>query len=276
MTTTTRSRPEALDPAAIEALIRGDHGDPFALLGMQEAEGGGLVVRTFQPQASRVWLVDQATGRSAGEFSRLHADGLFVAPLPDRTTRFAYRLRLEVGGATSEIDDPYRFPPLLGELDVYLLAEGNHLGLYDKLGAHPMAVDGVAGTAFLVWAPSARRVSLVGDFNGWDGRRHPMRKRVECGVWEIFLPGLGAGAIYKFEIKGPHGELLPLKADPLAFAAEHPPRTGSVVAGLGALAWADEAWMAARKARNAREAPISIYECLSARGCGCPRTATAT
>src|SRR5688500_3859743 len=136
MTTKTRSRQDAPDPAAVEALVRGDHGDPFALLGMHEAPGGRLVVRTLQPHAGRVWLNEAATGRSAGEMSRRHADGLFVADLPDRKERFPYRLRLEMGQATSEAGDPYSFPPILGELDVYLMAEGNHLSLYEKLGAH--------------------------------------------------------------------------------------------------------------------------------------------
>jgi 1,4-alpha-glucan branching enzyme len=258
---TTRTRQPLVDPAAAEALVRGDHGDPFAVLGMHELADGGLVVRSFQPQAARVWLIDAVTGRTAGEFSRVQADGLFALPLPDGRSRFAYRLRLEAGAAAVEIEDPYRFPPILGELDVYLMAEGSHLSLYEKLGAQPMTHDGVAGTAFLVWAPNARRVSVVGNFNGWDGRRHPMRKRVECGVWELFLPGLDRGEVYKFEIKGPHGELLPLKADPLAFAAEQPPKTASVVVGLGAPAWSDGEWMAGRARAHAREAPISIYEC---------------
>jgi 1,4-alpha-glucan branching enzyme len=257
----TKTRKGALDPGAVEALVRGDHGDPFALLGPHDAEDGGLVVRSLQPHAERVWLIEPASGRSLGEFSRVHADGLFALPLPDRTARFPYRLRLQVGRDTVEIDDPYRFPPILGELDVYLMAEGNHLSLYEKLGAHPMVLEGVAGTAFLVWAPNARRVSVVGELNGWDGRRHPMRKRVECGVWELFIPGLERGAVYKYEIKGPQGELLPLKADPVAFAAEHPPRTASVVHGLGDPAWSDQGWMAARARSTARDAPISIYEC---------------
>ncbi len=208
----TRTRKGTLDPAGVEALVRGDHGDPFRILGPHEADDGGTVVRTFQPQAARAWLIDAHTGRAAGELSRKHAEGLFVGTLPNGN---AYRLRLEVGaGNTVEIDDPYRFPPLLGEMDAYLIAEGNHLRLYEKLGAHPMELEGVAGVAFLVWAPNARRVSVVGDFNGWDGRRHPMRKRVECGVWELFVPGIDRGATYKYEIKGAHGELLPLKADP--------------------------------------------------------------
>ena len=230
----TKARARSLERAAIDALTRGDHGDPFGVLGAHADNAGGLVVRTFQPHAARVWLIDAGSGRSLGEMSRVHADGLFVCHLSDRTAPLAYRLRLEVGGgSTVEIDDPYRFPPILGELDAYLIAEGNHLRLYERLGAHPMELDGVAGVAFLVWAPNAKRVSVVGSFNSWDGRRHPMRKRVECGVWELFIPGLDRGELYKYEIKGAGGELLPLKADPLAFAAERPPRTASVVHGLG-------------------------------------------
>jgi 1,4-alpha-glucan branching enzyme len=258
----TKTREGSVDPAAIEALVRGDHDDPFGVLGPHPDGAGGLVVRTLQPHAGRVWLIDAESGRSAGEMSRVHADGLFVAQVPEHAAPFPYRLRLEVGGgATVETDDPYRFPPILGEMDAYLIAEGNHLRLYDKLGAHPMELEGVAGIAFLVWAPNASRVSVVGSFNSWDGRRHAMRKRVECGVWELFVPGIDRGEVYKFEIKGPRGELLPLKADPVAFAAEQPPRTASVVHGLGDPAWSDHEWLAARGAATARNAPISIYEC---------------
>ena len=248
------------DPLAIDALVRGDHGDPFALLGPHRAAAGQMVVRTFQPQASRVWVLDKS-GAAIAELSREHAGGLFVGALGKRRTPFVYRLRLEVGEQTVERDDPYRFDAILGDLDVHLIGEGNHLQIYDKLGAHPLEMAGVAGVGFLVWAPNATRVSVVGAFNDWDGRRHPMRRRIECGVWELFIPGLGAGEVYKFEIKGPQGELLPLKADPFAFAAEHPPRTASVVHGLGGLAWSDRDWMGARAAANARDAPISIYEC---------------
>jgi 1,4-alpha-glucan branching enzyme len=246
--------------AAIEALVRGNHGDPFALLGPHRDGDGQLVVRTFQPQADRVWALDPA-GQALAELSREHPSGLFVSGLGSRPMPFAYRLRLEAGGQTFEIHDPYRFGEILGELDVYLIGEGNHLQIYEKLGAHPMEMEGVAGVGFLVWAPSASRVSVVGSFNAWDGRRHPMRKRVECGVWELFVPELGQGAVYKFEIKGPQGELLPLKADPFAFAAERPPRTASLVHGLGERAWSDQDWMSQRAAANARDAPISIYEC---------------
>jgi len=256
----TAAETGGIDTPAIEALVRGDHGDPFGVLGPHRDTAGQMVVRTFQPQASRVWVLDKA-GHAMAELSREHADGLFAGVVGKPKSPFAYRLRLEVGDRTVEIDDPYRFDAILGELDVYLIAEGNHLQIYDKLGAHPIEMAGVAGVGFLVWAPNATRVSLVGAFNAWDGRRHPMRRRMECGVWELFVPGLGAGAVYKFEIKGPGGELLPLKADPFAFAAEHPPRTASVVHGLGGLSWYDQDWMGARAAANARDAPISIYEC---------------
>jgi 1,4-alpha-glucan branching enzyme len=245
--------------AAIDALVRGNHGDPFALLG-PHGDNDQLVVRTFQPQAERVWVLDEA-GQALAELSREHADGLFAGALGKRKMPFDYRLRVEAGGQTRDLGDPYRFGEILGELDVYLIGEGNHLQIYEKLGAHPMEMEGVAGVGFLVWAPSATRVSVVGNFNGWDGRRHPMRKRLECGVWELFIPDIGSGEVYKFEIKGPQGELLPLKADPFAFAAEHPPRTASVVHGLGELAWSDQDWMRERAAANARDAPISIYEC---------------
>jgi 1,4-alpha-glucan branching enzyme len=250
-------RADRAQAAAVEALVRGNHGDPFALLGPHRDGEGQLVVRTFQPHADRVWVLDQA-GQTLAELSREHPSGLFVGGLGSRPMPFAYRLRLEAGGQTFEIQDPYRFGEVLGELDVYLIGEGNHLQIYEKLGAHPMEMEGVAGVGFLVWAPSASRVSVVGNFNAWDGRRHPMRKRVECGVWELFVPDLGRGEVYKFEIKGPQGELLPLKADPFAFAAERPPRTASLVQGLGARAWNDQDWMRNRAAANARERATAI------------------
>jgi len=249
-----------VDARAIEALVRGDHGDPFALLGPHRDAKGQTVVRTFQPHASRVWVID-GKGKALAELSREHADGLFAGRVGKPKSPFAYRLRLEAGGQTLEIEDPYRFGEILGDIDVHLIGEGNHRQIYEKLGAHPRTMEGVDGVAFLVWAPNATRVSVVGAFNGWDGRRHPMRKRIECGVWELFVPELGAGEVYKFEIKGPQGELLPLKADPFAFAAEHPPRTASVVHGMGDLAWSDQDWMDTRAAANGRDAPISIYEC---------------
>jgi 1,4-alpha-glucan branching enzyme len=159
-----------------------------------------------------------------------------------------------------EAHDPYRFPPVLGEIDVYLLAEGSHRRMWERLGAHPRTIDGVEGVAFAVWAPNARRVSVVGDFNQWDGRRHPMRKRIEAGIWEIFVPGIPHGAVYKYELLGLDGALLPLKADPVGFAQENPPATGSRISGLPRHDWADSEWMADRQQRQSLNAPVSIYE----------------
>jgi 1,4-alpha-glucan branching enzyme len=159
-----------------------------------------------------------------------------------------------------EFDDTYSFPPVLGDLDVHLLAEGTHLRTYERLGARPIEMAGVAGTSWAVWAPNAGRVSVVGDFCDWDGRRLPMRLRHECGVWELFVPGVGPDHLYKFEIKGSNGALLPLKADPYAYYAERPPRTASVVTSAARFAWQDQAWLAGREGRNDRHAPISIYE----------------
>jgi 1,4-alpha-glucan branching enzyme len=247
--------------AAMDAVTHGNHGDPFSILG-PHPESGGIVLRSFQPQADRAWVLEADGSRSLGEMSRVHPNGVFELRLPGRDLPFAYRLRIEeAGGHRAELDDPYRFPPILGEMDVYLIAEGTHTRLYEKLGAHPMVIDGVGGVAFLVWAPSSSRVSVVGSFNGWDGRRHPMRKRIECGVWELFVPGLSVGDVYKYEIKGPTGGLMPLKADPFAFWAEQPPRTASIVHGLGQPRWEDQEWMARRARANALDAPISIYEC---------------
>jgi 1,4-alpha-glucan branching enzyme len=258
----TDHSPHALPEAEIEAIVHGRHGDPFRVLGMHGEDPP--VVRTFQPGIERVVVVDAASGSEVVELTRLHPEGLFAGTLAGRRGRFAYRLRLFAGSWQGEIEDPYRFPPLLGELDLWLFAEGNHLRLYEKLGAHPLVVEGVAGTRFAVWAPNALRVSVVGDFNAWDGRRHPMRRRHEVGVWEIFLPGVGPGVPYKYEIIGAHGELVPLKADPFAFRAEHPPHTASIVHGLPKHDWRDHAWMEQRRRANGRDAPISIYECHSA------------
>ncbi len=242
-----------------ESIVRAQHGDPFSVLGMHVVDGD-LVVRTFQPQAGAVELVERKSGKPVATLDRVHPDGLFEARLARRRKPFAYRLKLEAHGGSTVIDDAYGFPPVLGELDVHLLAEGSHRNAYEKLGAHPRVIDGVSGTGFAVWAPNARRVSVVGDFNDWDGRRHPMRLRHSCGVWEIFMPGTGAGTRYKYEIVGSDGALMPLKADPCAFYAEQPPRTASVVHGLPERDWGDDDWMARRAAAQSRDAPISIYE----------------
>ena len=240
-----------------DALANGSHGNPFAVLGPHEIKGTGTVIRTFQPHARRVWV----TGPGGDvELVRVHNDGLF-AGLVEGTLAKSYRLRIEHGdGRLETAEDSYRFPPVLGDLDIHLLIEGNHLRTFEKLGAHVVTVDGVPGVHFAVWAPNAKRVSVVGDFNHWDGRRHAMRLRYDAGVWEIFIPGLANGTLYKYEIVGAAGQLLPLKADPYGHFAEVPPRTASIVWDLADKDWQDGEWMQRQQATNDRHAPVSIYE----------------
>ncbi|MGH8162315.1 MAG: GlgB N-terminal domain-containing protein, partial [Gammaproteobacteria bacterium] len=213
---------------AAAALNDGDYRDPFAVLGPHDASGT-TEARVFLPGARVVDLLDRSGGVLAGADERF--PGLFCAALPRAAG--AYRIRARWPGGVSVFDDAYRFGLVLGDLDAHLIAEGTHREAWRVLGAHPRVMDGVAGTAFAVWAPNARRVSIVGDFNQWDGRRLPMRLRHVCGVWELFVPQVGEGAFYKYEIRGPRGELLPLKADPVAFAAEQPPQTASRVFDSG-------------------------------------------
>ncbi|WP_126975145.1 1,4-alpha-glucan branching protein GlgB [Frigidibacter oleivorans] len=241
-----------IDRAAAEAIAAGRHGDPFSVLGLHPA-GPDWVLRCFVPGAERVVaLMEDGRHPLAG---RPDVPGFFAGRVP----RLApYRLAAEGDGATWEFDDPYRFGPVLGPLDEHLMSEGRHLRLWQRLGAHPMRHEGVEGTHFAVWAPNAQRVSVVGDFNWWDGRRAPMRRRGATGVWEIFLPGIPAGTAYKYDILGPGGESLPQKADPVGFGAEHPPATASIVRGLPPRQ--PEENRARRAEANSVDAPISIYE----------------
>jgi 1,4-alpha-glucan branching enzyme len=248
-------RPEQ---AEIDAIAAARHGDPFAVLGPHTC-GDGVSIRVMMPAAERVDVLDES-GRTHAALEKLHDDGFFAGLVEGASVDTPYRLRFTNGEAQWEEEDAYRFPLFLGELDVHLLAEGTHRRLYEKLGAHPVTLAGAEGVVFAVWAPNARRVSVVGDFNGWDGRRHPMRKRHEAGVWELFIPGVQRGACYKYEIIGVDGTKLPLKADPLAFAAEVPPSTASRVHGLVAHEWGDDEWVATRGGLQDRSAPVSIYE----------------
>ncbi len=192
---------------------------------------------------------------------RLHADGVFEGLIPGAAPHDAYRLFAANADGDWVVEDPFRFGPVLGPLDDHLLVEGAHRRLFDKLGAHPMPHEGRDGVFFAVWAPNARRVSVVGDFNAWDGRRHPMRKRVDSGVWELFAPGLSEGAVYKYEILPRRGDVpLPLKADPFGFAAELRPSTASVVARIDRFVWTDQDFRARARATDPRRAPMSILE----------------
>jgi 1,4-alpha-glucan branching enzyme len=232
------------------AVIEGRHSDPFRYLG-PHIENGSSVVRVFLPDAEGVSVIDEQ-GRES-DLQRIHDAGLFEGRLRNGSQH--YRLRARYGERQIEIEDPYRFPPILSDFDLYLLGEGTHVHLYDKLGAHPMVLDGVEGVGFAVFAPSAKRVSVVGDFNFWDGRRHAMRVRGN-GFWEIFVPEAKTGAKYKYEIIGPDGHLLPLKSDPLAFADELRPQTASIVIDQNAI----QRPQPAPPGVNALSAPISIYE----------------
>jgi 1,4-alpha-glucan branching enzyme len=250
--------PHQPDPQ-VEAIVRGHHDDPFAFLGMHQTPAG-ICVRAMLPEADEMAVVDSATGEIAAKGVRLHTDGLFAATLPDRRQPFRYRLRIWRGSVQTEFDDVYRFSPVLGELDIHLLAEGSHLASYQKLGAHQIIHEGTEGVAFAVWAPNARRISVVGDFNAWDGRRLPMRRRGSSGFWELFVPGLHPGRLYKYEILGAENRLLPLKADPYAQRCERPPGTASVVPDPPRHIWNDGAWITERERRNDRQSPIAIYE----------------
>jgi 1,4-alpha-glucan branching enzyme len=240
----------ALSPEAY-AVIEGRHSDPFHYLGLH-FEGDVPVVRVYLPDAEAVKAIDDQ-GHEC-ELKRIHEAGLFAGRLENGASP-RYRVRAHFGDRQVEIEDPYRFPPILSDFDLYLLGEGRHVNLYEKLGAHPILLDGAAGVGFVVFAPNAKRVSVVGDFNFWDGRRHAMRVRGN-GFWEIFVPGAKVGDHYKYEIVGAHGEMLPLKSDPVAFAAEVRPQTASVVVDLNAFPRPEPA----PKDANALSSPISIYE----------------
>ena len=250
-----------LSKAEVISLCRGEHGNPFAVLGLHAGTKGRLWLRSLQPGADAVFVIDAESGQELIELTQRKIEGLgdasgfFEASILGRSEPFDYRLRIVWPGGVQEIEDPYCFSTVLGELDVWLLAEGSHLRPYERLGAHLREIDGVQGTAFAVWAPDAQRVSVVGDFNTWDGRRHPMRLRRECGVWELFLPNVGSGARYKYEIRSQDGHLLPQKADPYGFAAELRPSTASVVTELPQIASRSTV-----TAGNKMSAPISIYE----------------
>jgi 1,4-alpha-glucan branching enzyme len=240
-----------LTTADIDALRRGTHGDPFAVLGPHADADGQTWVSALLPGAVAAAVV--TAGGKAG-LQCVHGEGVFEGALP-----WPGPYRLEAtwrDGSTGLLEDPYRFGTVLREMDVWLLAEGSHLRPHDILGATPRTMDGVPGTAFAVWAPNASRVSVVGDFNLWNGCRHPMRLRQECGVWELFLPAVGPGDRYKFELLDRNGRLLPQRADPYARRAELRPATASIVAPMPALVPPSPA----RERANALDAPVSIYE----------------
>jgi 1,4-alpha-glucan branching enzyme len=247
----------------IDLISSGDHPDPFAFLGIHQTENGQgkyMVVRVFNPGAEQVWVIE-AGDANQYEMQRMGNDGFFERRFPDRRDRFPYRLKaVNRFGDTWEFHDPYSFPPLLSDFDLHLMAEGTHYRNYEKLGSHVRTVDGIRGVHFAVWAPNARRVSVIGEFNQWDGRRHPMRFHTGAGIWEIFIPELREETVYKFEIKWRRFGFITHKTDPYAFYFERRPKTGAIVYDINQYLWRDDQWMQNRNARNALDAPLSIYE----------------
>ena len=239
----------------MEAIIYGSHGDPFSILGPHQTSDG-WDVRAFLPQAMDAWV---ATGGLLHPMRKLHSDGFFAATLAQDPGAYKLQYALWNGATKVEADDPYRFPPLLSEFDLYLHGEGTNYESYRTMGAHLVECEGVAGVRFAVWAPNAEVMSVVGDFNDWDERRHPMRMRTG-GIWEFFMPGALAGTNYKYSVRSHVRGYRQQKADPYGFATEVPPKSASVVVDLATYQWSDQAWMESRARKDYLKEPVSIYE----------------
>lgn len=247
----------------IEDIIHGDHHDPFSFLGMHpiEAEGRRAVaVRAFIPEAQTVEVIDGEKWGAAYPMEKVHPDGLFEVILKDREEVFPYRLKIiDTNGNVGEFHDPYSFLPIMSSYDLHLFAEGRNYLIYNRLGAHMLTVNNVKGVYFAVWAPNAKRLSVVGDFNHWDGRRHPMRVLGSSGVWELFIPGFSEGVVYKYEIKTTEGFIF-LKSDPYGYLCEIRPKSASIVHDINGYTWGDTKWMSARQEKDPLHSPVSIYE----------------
>ena len=246
----------SLNKSTLNALAGGRYGNPFSLFGIHK-EGSLRIVRTFQPRAAFVdLLVDGVDG--AIPMQQVHPEGIFEAEMPARKRR--YRLQItRADGSSHEIEDAYRFPSMLGDLDLYLMGQGSHRDIFKKLGAQPTSLLGVSGTFFALWAPNASRISVIGDFNDWDGRCHVMRLHPGNGLWEIFVPGVKHGAQYKFELLDKQGELLPFKSDPMGHFHEAPPGNASVVY-KSRHRWQDTDWVDGKTVVPKMDQAVSIYE----------------
>ncbi|MFC4171475.1 1,4-alpha-glucan branching protein GlgB [Microvirga sp. GCM10011540] len=245
---------------AIDAVVNARHPDPFAVLGPHEVAPGQWEIRAMIPTARSIEVLPWEGDAVLSTMERRHEAGFFVGRL-EASRRPGYRLRVETGDGVAVRYDPYSYGPIMSDQDLVQIRDVGSDAHYRLLGAHSITVGGIEGFLFTVWAPTAQRVSVVGDFNEWDGRAHPMRLRHHAGVWELFIPELQPGRRYKFELKGPDGRLLPQRADPLAFASEKPPATASVLRKSTDYQWKDRAWMAERTAQDPRKAPMSVYEC---------------
>jgi 1,4-alpha-glucan branching enzyme len=243
----------------IHRILHAEHDDPFGVLGMHKANDL-WVVRAFRPDAKELEVVDRNRPDRRFPVSKVADEGLFEEQMSGVKEAFDYLLKVRTwSGETIQFSDPYSYGPILGELDMHLYKEGNHYEIYDKLGAHLTEINGHAGCTFAVWAPNAQRVSVVGDFNGWDGRTHPMRRRTEAGIWELFIPGVVEGAHYKLEVRNCFGQIV-LKSDPCGFFGQHGIQTSSLVFNLDRFKWSDDEWVEKRKSKQWQKEPVSIYE----------------
>lgn len=255
------------NPSDVDLLVHAAHWDPFSILGPHEVSLGNKraqIVRAFLPEASRAWVVDLSGGEPGVRIpmEKTREDGFFEALFAERKEKFPYRIAVEnFEGHAWDFVDAYQFGPVLTDFDLHLLGEGTHYKNYERLGAHLRTHEGFRGVHFAVWAPNAQRVSVIGNFNHWDGRRHPMRNCGQGGIWEIFIPDLTQGEVYKLEIKSRFHNYMVEKSDPYAFYAEVRPKTASIVWDITKFVWNDDDWMANRARTQALDAPIAIYEC---------------
>ncbi|MFQ3338295.1 MAG: 1,4-alpha-glucan branching enzyme, partial [Colwellia sp.] len=246
----------------VSAIINAKHQDVFSVLGMHKhPTESGLVVRVFLPEALSVEVIDSKTNKLVAVLDCVDQAGLFESKLGRRRNAFSYRLRVSYKSDIVVIEDPYRYPSMINLDDLYLFCEGTHEQTYQWMGAHERLVDNVKGVHFVLWAPDARRVSVVSDFNFWDGRRHVMRKHPAAGVWEIFIPNIVAQASYKYEIADKNGYIQPLKADPYAFEMQNSPGTATKIVKSSDYQWQDGEWMSERAtSSNHYQGAVSIYE----------------
>ncbi|OGW29159.1 MAG: 1,4-alpha-glucan branching enzyme [Nitrospirae bacterium GWC2_42_7] len=242
----------------INLIVGGNHHDPFSVLGMH-AEKNSIEVRAFLPEAEDAWIINEIS-KEEYSMQRVHKHGFFNAAF-QKKGEFPYSIKIKtLDGKSIKFKDTYFFGQVLTEYDLYLIGEGNHYRNFEKLGAHITVISSTKGVHFAVWAPNARRVSVVGDFNKWDNRRHPMRLLGASGIWEIFIPGIEEGEVYKFDINSKHHKFHTVKSDPYGFYFEKRPKSASIVRDINKYKWKDKEWIKKRPEKNWFESPVSVYE----------------
>ena len=247
--------PDTQENAVKNQILEGSCRNPHEFLGMHQVSGG-VIVRVYDPAAEFITVI---AGKNRYPMLKTDDRGIFSCFFGKKKDLFAYKIEKKYADSKFTSADPYCFLPTLGEMDIYLFNQGEHQRIYDVMGAHVRNLGGVEGVSFAVWAPNAQRVSVVGDFNCWDGRRHPMRMLGLSGIWELFIPGLKPGDVYKFEVKGSDGSIV-LKLDPYARRTELRPNNAGIVPQAEPFQWTDDAWMKKRAATNPLESPMNIYE----------------